>query len=88
MSDILQSLGIGGVGGILAGILTVFGFNIRLRKLERETQSKEVCRQLHGAIDSGFSKLDNSIVNVTNRIDGSLTSLTNRIDLLIKKNGG
>ena len=72
MSSVLESLGLGGLGGLLMGIITALGNKSRINKLEDSKQDKPVCEERWSQILS----MKEDIVYIRNRVD----KLTNKGD--------
>lgn len=57
----LQSAGAGAGGGFLTALLTWFGFNKRIDKLEDGTVWRTTCAATHKAVDDRLERMENKI---------------------------
>jgi len=64
-----ESLGTGGIGGVIIGILTAFGINYRVKRIEENKQDKTVCSALHKSSDDKFEILIKGQEKIFNRLD-------------------
>jgi hypothetical protein len=68
-----ESLGTGGVGGLLTGLAMFLGWSRRLNKLEDNKQDKGVCGTVHENLSKELGGLRGDVQHLTDRIDKLIT---------------
>ena len=67
----IESIGSGGVAGLVGAILGVFGISRRINKVEEEKQDKILCQSIHEGANYKF----NTLIDGQNRIFERLNDL-------------
>lgn len=65
----IESIGSGGMAGLVGAILGVFGINRRINNIEEKKQDKTLCESIHKGTDDKFTVLIDGQSRLFERID-------------------
>jgi len=80
MADLWQSVGFGGVGGVIVAVLDVLGIHKRINKLEDTKQDIEKCSSFQKVICDEMKAIRDDIKSLGMRMDSRIDRLDQRID--------